>query len=416
MDTRTPTPGQQRAAQLDRLYRRISELDDASLAEIDALTSAAERLDATQPITPPAPRLYPARPHDTQPSMPPVRVTPDRREFTRRAFVLSLLAAGVVTAASGAAAILTGSDTRASEAAIPTTSASLSPPTLHGEPPTPAPPTVTPGPAPQVLIDDLTGQLNNARAEHLALRAQLDVAQDELARLNNQLAAQQAEVTTLQQLVALYEQLEAAGLDEAVATGMTPLWLAVQAISAGRDLLAAGVQEAARLLATVEAQSPAIANGLIWLEAQVSGLSRLLQDLEDALSDFFEPVRPVTDQIGDFIGQILDMLPFGMGEQIRTGLDAIAALLTHIPELVASINPLLITPLRQWVSPEDSEKGLVAEVVQPISSNLITPAQTVVDNSATLETTYLNQFQTPVEQALARRAAIRAELTRLGIT
>ncbi len=159
-------------------------------------------------------------------------------------------------------------------------------------------------------------------------------------------------------------------------------------------------------------QSPAIANGLLWLENQVAALSMLLQQLENALRDVFSPVEPITTQIGNFIGQIIDMLPFGVGQHIRAGLEAVALILTHIPELVASINPMFLTPLRQWVSP-DGDKGLVPEVVRPISANLVNPAQQVVDSASALETAYNDQLKTPVEQALAARAQIRSMIADL---
>ena len=125
-----------------------------------------------------------------------------------------------------------------------------------------------------------------------------------------------------------------------------------------------------------------------------------------------EPVAPIAQQIGDFIGQILDLLPFGVGDQIRRGLEAIALILTHIPELIASINPVLITPLRQWVSPEEG-KGLVAEVVTPINQNLLTPAQGMVTDTAALADTYHQQIADPVQFALDSRAAIRGQIAAL---
>lgn len=388
-------PNKQRAARLDRIYRRISRLDDDSLVRLDQLTAAAEADDAEA----------------------------QRRDaFSRRGFLLTLLLGSVAAAGGGTALLLSR---RPTGQAFPTPTLGLverATPTLRGDPLPTQTPSPTTGPAPDVLIDDLRGQLAAIQGERLALRAQLDsarseldAAQAEVQRLTADLQDREQAITTLRQAVALYQQMDDVGLDEAVLAGMGPVGLALLAIQGGQSLLAAGIQQAAALLATVEAQSPGIANGLLWLEEQVNNVARALQDLEDALSDLVEPVAPVAQQIGDFIGQVLDALPFGAGAPIRAGLQAVGDILTHIPELVASINPMLITPLRQWVSP-DEEGGLVGDVVRPISANLISPAQSMVESTDTLLSAYQDQLQTPVEQALAVRAAIREQLATLRQT
>jgi len=388
----------QRAVLLDRLYRRISALDDDSLVELDRWTIADIYADDTPEKS--------------------------KRGLDRRKFLATLLlGSAAVVAGGGMAAALLSQTVGAGQV---TFSEAL------GNASHPAPPIPTAGLPPELRlqIEALQAQLAEAQSERLALRAQLDAAQVEIGRLagerdtlsvNQEVLSAEAEqarreADRLGQVVSLYEQMDAVGLDNVVAAGMGPLGMMLMGLQGGRLLLESGVQEAARLLATVEVQSPAIANGLLWLENQVAALSLLLQQLENALRDVLSPVEPITTQIGNFIGQIIDMLPFGVGQHIRAGLEAIGLILTHIPELVASINPMFLTPLRQWVSP-DGDKGLVPEVVRPISANLVNPAQQVAESVSALETTYNDQLKTPVEQALVTRAQIRsmiADLTGLS--
>jgi hypothetical protein len=389
MDNPSPfANNRSRAARLDRLYRRISQLDDESLASLDDLVATADSIELVD-ADPPA--LH------TRPSV------------SRRRFLLGVLVGGAAVAGGGT--LLLSAQSATQEAAIPTPTANQPLPTLRGEPV--SGPIATPGPAPDEIITTLESRLTNLSAERLALRAELDSARTRQVDLEGQLQAQQNDIAYLQQVVLLYEQMEATDLDTRIAAGISPVAAAMVAIQTGRGLLQAGIQQAAAALSTVEVQSPAIANGLLWLEDQVNLLSTALQNLEDALSDLVEPVAPAAEQIGDFIGQVLDLLPFGVGQNIREGLDAVAAILTHIPELIASINPVIITPLRQWVSPEESDKGLIAEVVRPISENLISPAQNMVENTSALETAFNTGLKTPVEQALADRAVLREQLHRL---
>ncbi len=373
-----------RAAMLDRIYRRISRLDDNTLAQLDRLTDTAGSIEFAE----------------DQPEL-------ARAMVNRRAFIITLLLGSIAAAGGGGTALLLNQRSPAEPAV-----SALSTPTLQGGPEPTRSPSPTPGLPPDVLIDDLEGQLSSVQGERIALRVELEAARDTIAQLENTLQQSQSDATYLQQVVGLYRQLEDTGLDAAILAGMGPVGLALLAIGSGSATLETGIQEAARLLATVEVQSPTIANGLLWLEEQVNYLSQTLQALEDALSDVLDPVRPITDQIGTFIGQVLDALPFGVGAHVRSGLEAVAAILSHVPELVASINPLVLTPLRQWVSP-DEDKGLVAEVVRPISENLISPAQGMVDGTNTLETAYRDQLETPVQNALAARSQIRQTLDAL---
>ncbi len=403
MTTLPPSPSTShlRAAILDRLYRQLNQLDDRSLAELDALIASGGGFELVEESALRPPRL------------------------DRRAFLLWFLAGGLVTAGGGAALLIAGE--RAGTVKLPVFNSA--PPTLHGD----SAAGVTAAPDPDAIIARLQEDLAALRSERLGLRAQLNATQADLDRSRAELETTRADVETtraeketlaaelqarnkdiayLQQVITLYQQMEAAGLDDRVMAGLTPLNLALLALQTARALLQTGVNQAAGLLAGIELQSPIIADGLLWLEIQISQLAATLQSLEDALSGLVEPVKPIAEQIGDFIGQVLDALPFGVGQNIRAGLEAIGAILTHIPELVNSINTLVITPLRQWISPE-ADKGLVAEVVRPISANLIAPAQAMVDNTAALEATFSEKLKTPVEDALTARARLRQELHRL---
>ncbi|MBN2469750.1 MAG: hypothetical protein JXN59_03410 [Anaerolineae bacterium] len=377
-------PTRSRAALLDQLYQRINHLDEPTLASLCDLLAEGAQVEFV------------------------AEAPPSRRGVGRRAFLTTLLAGGAAAAGSGATLLWQAQgDLPLKSAAGPTLS-----PTLQGLPlaaqPTSAPPT----PGPEATLAGLRDELTSARTEQLTLRAELDGLRRNNDQLVANLQAREADVVYLQQVVALYDQMEAIGLDNTVATGLSPVNLSLAAAATARGLLQVGVQQVAALLSTVEMQAPAIANGLLWLEEQVSLLSGALQRLEDTLSGLVEPVQPVANQIGDFINRVLDILPFGVGDNLQAGLNAVGALLTHIPELVASINPLVITPLRQWVSPEDGQ-GIVAEVITPINTQLVAPAQQMVCDSAALETTYNEGLKAPVENALATRAAIRADLYRL---
>jgi uncharacterized phage infection (PIP) family protein YhgE len=413
---------QQRTAILDRLYRRISQLDNEALIQLDYLTNTAEKiefyLDETDAQ---ADDTYPAYTGPLQRKTAPRSESgASQRRLTRRGFMLALLFGGATVTTGGALALLLNNADGPAVSPAPTLPPNMEPtaiaqqPTLTSAPSsTPPLPTLTPDTHQDDVIASLQQELATSQTDQSTLAGELDNTRLERDTLSSELASAQADVDYLQQVVGLYRQLEAVGLDDTLLLGLGPVGMALLALENGRTALTTGIEDATTRLATIEVQSPTIANGLLWLEDQVNSLSTTLQDLENALSSVVEPVAPITQQIGDFIGQILSLLPFGVGEHIRAGLEAIGTILTHIPELVASINPLVITPLRQWVSPESEDQGLIAEVVNPINNGLIPSAQGMVENSSALSSAYNTQLATPTQDALDARAAIREQIVAL---
>lgn len=402
MNPTNPLDERGRAALLDRLFRRISQLDDATLWQLDALTSSGDV------VLPPE-----AEPHD----------------FTRRGFLLTLLLAGTGAVMGGGAAAMLLSQPARPQAEEPA---------VVGVPGGAVEPTVIPSATPdrlayaQTTITQLEARLTEVNSERLALRAQLDTARSDITNLTQNvntlntsliqregelgttqqaLEQAQADVDYMQRLLDIYGELEAVGLDETLGTGIQTFALALLALEDGRNLVESGVQQATLLLQSVETQTPTIANGLLWLENQITALSDALRSLEDALGEPLDPVRPVAEQFGGFVGDVIDALPFGMGQPLREVVDAAANLIGYVPDLVESTNPTLVTPLRQWVTPEsDQPDTLVAEVVEPIRSTLIAPTQDFSGETTGLESSYESTLAAPVAQALAARAAIRERL------
>ncbi|GAB4570647.1 MAG: hypothetical protein Kow0077_05250 [Anaerolineae bacterium] len=378
------SPPVSRAVVLDRLYRRLGTLDDLTLAQLEQLLAGNDPIEFVE-------------------ALPPETVSP--QSGGRRRFLLALLTGSIVVAGSGlATTIITGTRNQPASTSAPV-GPSLTLRELPANSDQPAELTR--------VVADLQSALSQTRNDLLAAQAELSTLRAAEQQLEAALQARDAAESHMREVIRLYKALEAINLDGLVADGLTPLEAALLALVGTRALLESGIRQAAAALAGIELQAPAIADGLRWLEEQIAALAETLQRLEDALSTIFEPVQPITQQITAFVDRVLTLLPFGVGDNIRAGLEAIGAILTHIPELVASINPLFITPLREWISPDDESGGLVGNVVTPISQNLITPAQRAADQSRDLESTFAQHVKTPLEAALTARAAIRAELMAL---
>ncbi len=371
---------QQRRALIEHIGRRMSRMDDERLIRLEEVT---------------------------------------REGLTRRGFLRTLIV-GIASAAcgAGATALVSGLGAGAiggeplpspSPGVTPApTSAPTRPPTV-----TPQPtgfPTSTPGMPPEAAarIGELESRVAELSAQRDELLERIDELQASLQDALSQISALQAENSSLRELVALYEQLEATGLDDAIMAGFGPVGLAVLAAAGSRVTVESEVVAARDALDGLESDVPTISNGLSWLEARLNELADSLQTVEDTLSQAVEPARPFADLVGEFIRTVLNLLPFGAGEPIVAGLEAIGALLTNLPDLIRNAGTMVISPLEQWYSGDEPE--MVTGVVKPVRDRALGAAERLAQDTASLESAYNEQLVRPVEDILARRRAIREQI------
>ncbi|MCC7446883.1 MAG: hypothetical protein IT324_05665 [Anaerolineae bacterium] len=407
---------QQRATLLDRLFRRISKLDDDSLLELDKLMHMAE--SGAQPILPaPAPTPKPAAP--VQVVKP--KTKPDPERLSRRYFLATLAAGSLLAAGAGGAAAVALSDDGvrqwlSEQGWLPT--------------PTPVLPTVTAGPSPtldspaaptmpaaarnqitglQNQVATLQQQIASLTAERDNLRQQVKALGGQVNDANSQVSDLKAKNTTYQDVVGLYQQLESISIDQIISAALTSIGVPMLAINTVRDSLRTGVVLGVRTLQTVEDQMPLIAAGLDWLDKQVATLIAGVRAFQTALA--VTSSNQTAKAVSDFISQVLDMLPFGAGQNIKAALQAMGDVLTNLPELLNNVSVMLIEPARAWIVP-GKQGGLYDLLLRPVREQVLAPAQQMVANAENLNTVYNSQLAKPVQDALDQRAKVRAEITK----
>jgi hypothetical protein len=393
---------QQRALLLDRLFRRISKLDNSRLTELDQLIRA-EVGDTTgrQPV-PPIVR----RPQPSQRSP----LTPDQR--SRRYFLATLAAGSVMLAAAGGAAAVAVNDENvrrwlAEQGWLPT--------------PTPNLPTPTPGPSPTLelmleptfpaaarnQIAALQNQLATLTAERDDLRQQVTALSGQVKDANGQIDDLRARNGAFRELFDLYKQLEDLNIDRVITTALAAVGVPVLAIVTIRAALDAGVGLTARIFQAIEDQMTLIAAGLDWLDKQLARLTAGVRAIQTALA--VTSNSRLAQAMQDFISQVLDMLPFGAGQNIKAVLQAMGEVLNRLPELLDNVNVMLIEPARAWIVP-GKEGGLYDLLLRPVREQVLAPAQQMVANAENLDTVYNQQLAQPVQGLLDQRAKIRAEI------
>jgi hypothetical protein len=405
---------QQRAALLDRLYRRISRLDDDSLIELDRLTSMADPgtgpQPAVRPPTQPAARPIPVQQAPAQPVAP--RPYPDHN--SRRLFLMTLVAGSVLAAGAGGAAAVALSDERVrqwliAQGWIPPETAAVAP-TVTGPTPTleaTAVPTLPAGvrnqlSALQKQVELLTGERDQLRKQVQALGGQVQDANGQIDQLKGKNG-------DLSSLIDLYKQLDVIDLDTLILSSLGALGVPILAIDTVRTALKGGTALAARVLQGVEDQIPLVGAGLDWLDKQVLTLTAGYRALQTALE--VNEGSGVAKAISDFISQVLDMLPFGVGQNVKVALQAVGNVMSQLPELLNNVRVMVIQPARAWVG-NGKEGGLYDSLLKPMREQVLAPAQQIVANAENLNTVYNKQVAQPVQTALDQRAKVRIEITK----
>ncbi len=407
---------QQRAILLDRLFRRISKLDDDSLVELEKLTRLAESGGQSVQV-PSAP---------TPPSAAPVVVVkptarPDSDRLSRRYFLATLAAGSVLAAGAGGAAAVALSDEGvrrwlSEQGWLPTQTPAL-PTVTAGPSPTldsPAAPTMPAAARNQITglqnqVATLQKQISSLTAERDSLRQQVKALGGQVNDANGQINDLKAKTGTYQDVIGLYQQLETINIDQVIGAALATVGVPLLAINTVRDSLKTGVVLGVRTLQTVEDQMPLIAAGLDWLDKQVATLIAGVRAFQTALA--VTSGTQTAKAVSDFISQVLDMLPFGAGQNIKAALQAMGDVLVNLPELLNNVSVMLIEPARAWIVP-GKQGGLYDLLLRPVREQVLAPAQQMVANAENLNTVYNNQLAKPVQDALAQRAKIRAEITK----
>jgi hypothetical protein len=221
-----------------------------------------------------------------------------------------------------------------------------------------------------------------------------------------------AEIARLQGLVDLYEILEKIGLDAVLETGMAAVALPLAAVEVGAKALKGGLDLVESALLSLEEALPTAQDSILWLEDRVSALAEGIEKLETALGQALEKVgsSPVVEALKDFASMILDNLPFGLGDKMRSVLDGLITLVTSVDEVVEGINDFLLEPLREkWFSTEDG-KGIGANLINPLVEHVLDPLEAHLADLAVLADNWQNKLMAPAEQALAERAQVREEI------
>lgn len=261
-------------------------------------------------------------------------------------------------------------------------------------------------------LDSVTDRLANITDERDRLSNDLADAYAETEDLREQLAMATSERDEAQRLIALWESHDEVGLDSLLAGAlarMDSLWTLLTPIA---STLRTGLETGREILQTLMDALPSPQDGIGWLQRQINTLANNLAWLAEQVGDVVEPIEPLASAVAEFVLWVLDHLPFGIGRDAQSGLEAMQTIISGLPDLVEGINDSVLDPLAEWFG-QNAETNLLGTLINPLLDNVFNPAGEVLAKLSDLDSGYQTDLVTPVQEALTARAVIREQLTEL---
>ncbi|MBE2223993.1 MAG: hypothetical protein IAF02_20800 [Anaerolineae bacterium] len=331
----------------------------------------------------------------------------DEHNHSRRSFLKTAALTAVAATAAGAGAAKLSSSSSTAPTIIDTT------------------PVIVPE-AQAILTgsDDLAAlfsKLAAAQAENIRLKAELDAAQRNLSTwqqtnsnsstqmetLSVELDKANQEVGVLSGLVALYEQLDDVDMSEMMSDGLTAVSESINNLIATSPLLAEGIAAGQQALDEIEAHLPLLENGRLWLEGHSDKLQIYFNNLEELLQKAADTVEPFLQMLTNWFADVRKWLPFNLGQKAIGIMESATTLLSETPHTVSGLNTNVMQPLDHWLVAEEGDIRLHRTLIKPMREKVISNANEMNLQAATVKQTYDEKIAIPLETAVAQRQALR---------
>ncbi len=218
------------------------------------------------------------------------------------------------------------------------------------------------------------------------------------------------ELIKLRALVALYEQLEKIGIDAIVSTGMNLVRGALDTIKTGVRLARDGVTAAETALKNFQAMVDNLRTVADAATGVLTDLSQKFQAAESLVVGVLGNARPLAESIGNFFGELIKKIPFGIGDNFLRAINALTDLIRAIPTTVDTMLNQLLKPLRDLFFPPSGNALMKTNLVDPISQNLLTPLKQFLTDVEAFIDSWEKNFVQPVQGALDERAKVRKQI------
>lgn len=220
----------------------------------------------------------------------------------------------------------------------------------------------------------------------------------------------QAEIDALRGLVAHYEALEHADLDQAVAQSVARFEKSVAGLQSSTGGLAEGIEAVRGALDRFEASLADIRQGVSRVEDALDALDQRLAGLREVLSDAADRAEPVADRLGAFFDTVFDRLPFGIGERIELVVSRVRQVVGAVPAAIGNIREDLLAPLQsKWLA-EAGEDNVQTGLLTPIRTRVLEPVDQLLADLDEVADAWQRDVTEPVQRTLTKRQVLRRTL------
>ncbi|MCB8965551.1 MAG: twin-arginine translocation signal domain-containing protein [Ardenticatenaceae bacterium] len=268
-------------------------------------------------------------------------------------------------------------------------------------------------------VAQLLAQLATTAAENERLRTALDAAERSLTTQSTaadsaaepvllELEAAHAQIGVLAGLLALYEQLDEVDVATIWDEGVTAVTTAFDNLLTETPLLNEGIAAGRQALLEMEAHIPLLQNGRLWVSDHLGRLRAAYDRVQNLLETAVTVVGPFLEMLNQWFQDILQWLPFGLGERTAEMMQALANLLGETPATIGGLDSQIAQPLDAWLAaPANEEIPLQTGLIQPLRQEVLDRAEAVVSKASQARAAYEVSLAEPVATAVANRQVLR---------
>jgi hypothetical protein len=220
------------------------------------------------------------------------------------------------------------------------------------------------------------------------------------------------EAAALRRAVFLYDEMDAAGLDEQadrVLSTVGPWAAEMRNLAEG---LLSTIEGARSALLDFQSRFPALQAGLQWLQERLSTVSQPLLGLENEVNQVLGLSAPIAESLGGFLAEVLDWLPSDTAPRLRGGLERMGEVVAAVSVLVQGLYARVLEPMEDWFS-QRPDAGLNGWIINPILTRVLDPAQLLAEGVLGLAALWDGQLAGPVRERLQQRHVRREEIADL---
>ncbi len=262
--------------------------------------------------------------------------------------------------------------------------------------------------ASQASVAEFQAQLGTALTKNAELQNALTEKKTEVDTVNLSLAEAQTKIANLQELVGMFDRLEAGDFDALLLNGLAAAATGFAGLLGLSGLVGDGIRIGRALFDSFEQKFPDYRAGIDWLKAQIDSLNARINAVETAIGQAISSLDPLTSRMRQLVAYILDHLPFGIGQSVTNALTAIDDLYGFLPDTITGSQQKIVDKLSEPFG--TNEKSLSRALLQPVREKTFTASEKLVVHSKALSETYLHQLQDPTLTAIDARTEVWKEI------